>query len=186
MPVSRSFNKKKNGKKRVRVKLGALGEARLNGGRATATTSTTPPITVEVDGEEIIVDDELIIAMGGIIRGDEVSVPSGNVKMSEVLLEFVEPFFALADESYRRALLSMAVTSWNGSLLPAANRKEGKFDSVEGGRWFGELMAALIARKQEVYGDNNWMVKDYEVVDSGVAARIKVTTTVLIPHLLSK
>lgn len=183
MPVSRSFNKKKNGKKRVRVKLGALGEARLNEGRATATTSTRPPITVEVNGEEIMVDDELLMAMGGILRGDEVSVPSGNVKMSEVLIEFVEPFFELADESYRRALLSMAVTSWNGSLLAAAKRDDVKFDSVEGGRWLGELMAALIARKQEIYGDNNWMVKDYEIVGSGVEARIKVTATVLMPHL---
>jgi hypothetical protein len=146
-----------------------------------AATSATPPIMVEVNGQEIVVDDKLIIAMGGIIGADEVSIRSGKVKMSEVLMEFIEPFFALADESYRRAFLTMAVTAWNGSLLPAEKRGEVKFGDSKGGDWLGELMAVLVARKQEVYADNNWMVTDYEIVGSGAEGRIKVHSTVLLP-----
>jgi hypothetical protein len=149
-------------------------------------SSGQPPITVEVNGQEIIVDAELIRAMGGILRADEVELASGPVKMSEVMMKFVAPFLGLADESYRRAFLSLAVTCWNGALLPAEARAEVPVRNFEQAPWWGELMEALIARKQAAFADNNWMVNEHEIVGSGAQAQLKIISTVLMPHLMNK
>jgi hypothetical protein len=183
MPKSRSFNKKQRRKKLRRVATTFSAVSSTN--RSSSSFGKTP-ITVEVNGEEIIVDAELISAMGGILRGDEVEIASGLVKMSEVIMKFVEPFLGLADESYRRAFLSLAVTCWNGALLPAEARAEVPVRKFEQAPWWGELMEALIARKQAAFADNNWMVNEYEIAGSGAQAQLKISSTVLMPHLVNK
>lgn len=51
--------------------------------------------------------------------------PCGEVKMSEVLMDFVEPYRELADaeEAYRK-LLTLAVMAWNASFLPEKEQQD--------------------------------------------------------------
>src|SRR5437762_2747739 len=51
--------------------------------------------------------------------------------------------------------------------------------------WLKELLEAMMARKQEAFADNNWMVREYEIVGEGPQAMIKVSSTMLLPHLNS-
>ena len=54
--------------------------------------------------------------------------PSGEVKMSEVLIDFIEPYLEFADtlESYRK-LVILGIMAWNASLL----HKEEQQDMVD-------------------------------------------------------
>lgn len=51
--------------------------------------------------------------------------PSGETKMSEVLLEFIEPYsqYWKTKEELNK-LLGVAVIAWNAALLPGNERKE--------------------------------------------------------------
>jgi hypothetical protein len=51
--------------------------------------------------------------------------PSGQVRMSEVLIEFIAPYAAEArtEEEHKR-LLSVALVAWNAALFPANQRQE--------------------------------------------------------------
>lgn len=65
------------------------------------------------------------VAKKGFLQGRKVVFqPSGEVKMSEVLLEFVEPYkqFAQTEEAYRK-MLTLAVVAWNASFLPEVERQ---------------------------------------------------------------
>jgi hypothetical protein len=51
--------------------------------------------------------------------------PPGQVKMSEVLEAFVEPYIGFADtQEDHRKLLTLAITAWNAALLPEEEQKE--------------------------------------------------------------
>ena len=51
--------------------------------------------------------------------------PSGEVKMSEVLIDFIEPYLEFADtlESYRK-LVILGIMAWNASLLPKGEQQD--------------------------------------------------------------
>jgi hypothetical protein len=55
----------------------------------------------------------------GPFRGQKLVIaPSGRVKMSEVLEDFVEPYMDLADtEEAFHKLLTLAIMAWNASFL---------------------------------------------------------------------
>ena len=53
-----------------------------------------------------------------------ISSPDGQIKMSELLIEFIEPYEGLAqsEEDYRK-LLSVGLVAWNAALYPLQDRR---------------------------------------------------------------
>jgi len=123
----------------------------------------------------------------GPFRGREVVIgPRGEVKMSDVLKDFVEPYRELADteEAYRK-LLTLAVTAWNASLLPE-EEQEGMVDSIlEGGlpeddeelkAGLKDIVNMLIERKQAHFSGNKRTIVDFELTDTGREYHLSVVS----------
>ncbi len=115
-----------------------------------------------------------------------VTGPKGQVKMSDVLKDFVEPFVhsAPTEEAYRR-LLTLAVLAWNISFLPE-DEQEGKIDDIladllEGDRQLKkelkEFILALIIRKKLFFADYTRQIIDFELVDQGENYHLSVVST---------
>ena len=51
--------------------------------------------------------------------------PPGQIKMSEVLMDFIEPYESMlhSEEDYRK-IISTALVAWNAALLPEPERRE--------------------------------------------------------------
>jgi hypothetical protein len=93
-------------------------------------------------------------------------------KMSEVLLEFIEPYlhYAQTGEILDR-LVTTAVLAWNASLLPEEKRAEfldeaGRAVFAEDGRQaaddFRSAMCDLVKRKQRLFSKDERIVVNYE------------------------
>src|SRR5260370_29717067 len=93
--------------------------------------------------------------------------PPGAAKMSEVLLEFVEPYMESAvTEDALRKLLTMAIVAWNAALIPPAEREaiiRKTEDSLLPGMRadFRAILAPLILRKQQYFSDNRRSIIDF-------------------------
>jgi hypothetical protein len=112
--------------------------------------------------------------------------PSGETKMSEVLLDFADPLLQMADEeSEERNIMEMAILAWNLALLPLAERQEllSTFvdDSLSDDGTSAEEIAGLIEwlvdRKIEYYIESDRFIVDYEFVGSGNRRRLYVVST---------
>ncbi|HKZ85590.1 MAG TPA: hypothetical protein VJ793_18285 [Anaerolineae bacterium] len=113
--------------------------------------------------------------------------PSGQVKMSDVLADFVEPYSHLADteEAYRK-LLTLAVLAWNASFLPKNKQQEMIDQVIDGGIPTGteelraglkDIVRMLIARKQKHFAEYKRNMIDFELTDTGTGYRLTVAST---------
>ena len=124
----------------------------------------------------------------GPFRGTKlVAVPSGQVKMSQVLQDFVEPHMDLADteEAYGK-LLALAVVAWNASLLPEEEQQEMIDRVLEAGISAGDdelraglkgIVNMLIARKRAYFSEYTRDIIDFEVTDTGEGYHLTVAST---------
>ena len=124
----------------------------------------------------------------GPFHGEKVVIePSGEVKMSKVLRDFVEPYLEFADteEAYRK-LLTLAVMAWNASLLPEEEQqdmvdrifKEGlptSTDELKAG--LKEIVSMLIARKKAYFSEYTRAIIDFELIDMGSDYHLSVAST---------
>jgi len=71
-------------------------------------------------------DFERNLISKGLPRGTKVGVQStGRVKMSEVLLDFIEPYTEEAQsEDEFRSLITMGLVAWNTALLPEESHEQ--------------------------------------------------------------
>jgi hypothetical protein len=124
----------------------------------------------------------------GPFRGEKLVVaPSGQVKMSEVLGDFVEPYMDLVDtEQAYRMLLTLAVMAWNASFLPEQERQEMIDRVLEAGIPSGDdelraglkgIVNMLIARKKAYFSEHTRDIIDFEVTDTGEGYRLTVAST---------
>jgi hypothetical protein len=113
----------------------------------------------------------------------------GMRKMSEILLEFAEPFFEEADslEDYRKVLL-FAITAWNLSLLDTNSQKAEleKLTEIMGHESDASFMQGLqsilkpmIDRKQEYYSDTKRLVMDWDYIRSPAGGHLNVVSTII-------
>ncbi|MBC8462076.1 MAG: hypothetical protein H8D67_29255 [Deltaproteobacteria bacterium] len=68
----------------------------------------------------------------GLLKEKEILYqPSGEVKMSEVIMDFIEPYreYANTYEAHRK-LITLALLAWNAALLPLSYAEEGFHLSV--------------------------------------------------------
>ena len=103
-------------------------------------------------------------------------------KMSEVLLDFAEPFLeTLTDEQFE-AGISFAAICWNISFLPERKQQKqlrrlvdelGKSDPLA--RFDIEDCARmLLERKRVFFADDKRMIVNYKVIDQGDSHRLLV------------
>jgi len=124
----------------------------------------------------------------GSFRGQKlVIMPSGQVKMSGVLADFVEPYMDSVDteEAYRR-LLTLALMAWNASFLPEEEQQDMIDRVLEAGIPAGndELKAGLkgivnmlLARKKAHFSQYTRNIIDFEVTDRGDGYQLAVVST---------
>ena len=112
--------------------------------------------------------------------------PEGELKMSEVLLKFVEPLleFNKEDDNFK-TIIGISIAAWNLSLLPEDRQEEAKKEFIEG---FVNLVPEvydasvqivemLIERKKTEFADIKRFIKDYEIVNTEYGPRINVAST---------
>ena len=117
---------------------------------------------------------------------DCLAAPPCGVGMSDVLAEFVAPFFAddFDIEAYRR-LLTLGMVAWNAALAPPAARDElidrvltkGLTKEPEDVRArCREIVDHLLARKQRYFSQLRRPILDYRLVDTGEGYHLSVVS----------
>lgn len=123
----------------------------------------------------------------GLFRGQKIIIePSGQVKMSEVLADFVEPYLEFADteEAYQK-LLTLAVVAWNTSLFPEEEQQDMIDKTLEAmpetpeevKTGLKEIVNMLMARKKIYFSEYKRMIIDFELTDTGRGYHLSVVST---------
>jgi hypothetical protein len=112
--------------------------------------------------------------------------PRGRKKLSQVILDFAQPFLdeCPTDEAYR-ATIGLATAAWNLALLPEKEQEEAieeavdQFDqAAEGGEGVGRMVGhsrrELVDRKKAFYADDKRAVIDYELMADGGKCHLEV------------
>ncbi|SRR5579883_163044 len=97
----------------------------------------------------------------------------GVEKMSEVLLEFIEPYREYVDtKAAMKRLIGMAVMAWNTSLEPENEQEEMveeivneivKDDDEELKKQAKQILEELITRKKSYFSENKRMIMDVTI-----------------------
>jgi hypothetical protein len=106
----------------------------------------------------------------GLLAGRQlVPPPRGDKKMSQVLIEFIEPYAdnADSDESFKK-LLTIAIIAWNASLLPLKERQDLIDQTItilqpELRQDMKGILEGMIQRKETHFAHIRRMIMDYEV-----------------------
>lgn len=123
----------------------------------------------------------------GTLRKDEFIIePGGVVKMSEVLTDFIEPYFEFADTDVaHRKLVMLAIAAWNTSLLPEKEQHDMvekalrtmPATSEELETDLRETVKVLIARKKARFSEYTRTILDFELTDMGEGYHLSVAST---------
>jgi hypothetical protein len=111
-----------------------------------------------------------------------VAVPEGTAKMSEVLLEFVEPYTAIAEtEEHLHRLLTLGLVAWNAALMVGAEQEaflHSMFRSVppDAREDMRAVVADLIDRKLAYYADIDRPIVSYDLSMGPDGPRVSVVS----------
>lgn len=115
-----------------------------------------------------------------------VSNPPGELKMSEILGDFVDPYLAEdPSESDYRGMLRIGVLAWNAAMLPA-DRRAGFLDGIAAEEEASldfvapvmtELVREMIARKLALYPDVRRQIISFELTRTDREYRLSVAST---------
>jgi len=124
----------------------------------------------------------------GPLRGQKIVIaPRGKEKMSEVLMDFVEPYLEFADtEEDFRKLLTLAAIAWNASFLSKEEQQDivdsildegipGATEELKTG--LKEIVNMLIARKKAYFSQYTRRIIDFELTDIGRGYHLSVAST---------
>jgi hypothetical protein len=109
-----------------------------------------------------------------------ISNPPGQIKMSEVLRDFLAPYWHIPeDEEAMRKLITTALVAWNAALLPEAERADhlaamAKALPDETHADFYAIVNEMIERKEKHFAQFDRTIVDYELVDRGDDYHISV------------
>jgi hemerythrin len=121
------------------------------------------------------------------LEGKQIVFKSNGEKMSEVLLEFIEPYkkHATTPEAYRK-LIALAVIAWDAALLEGSEKQNLITRSTEtilgtaGEEWRKDLqhiLTMLIERKERHFADNKRYIIDYQVSETKDNYHLSVIST---------
>lgn len=112
--------------------------------------------------------------------------PQGQVKMSEVLEDFVEPYLEEIEGYEAKCnFIAIAVLAWNLAILPEAARpaaKEGLQRQSQQKRLpedqgvLDALLDELMARKLQYFADNRRLIMDFQFEDIGDQYHLSVAS----------
>jgi hypothetical protein len=113
--------------------------------------------------------------------------PKGQVKMSDVLERFAEPYLEFVDTTEQhRKLFTLAALAWNASFLPPGEQAK-MIDEVLGAGFpadagelkagLKEIVGALIARKQALFSGYTRKIINFELTDAGNSFHLTVAST---------
>lgn len=113
--------------------------------------------------------------------------PSGEVTMSEVLEDFIEPYRESNEtKGSMRTLLTIGIIAWNLALSPESKRQEMidrvfNKDLLKGDKRLKadiqELIDELIARKNRYFSENKRMIVDFELKELGSEYHLSVASS---------
>lgn len=121
-----------------------------------------------------------------------VTNPKGEVKMSAVLEDFVEPYLDVAQNpSEREKLFGIAVIAWNLAITPE-HQRQSMIDqllrmSAENDplaqQDMREMIDELITRKQNFFAKNQRYIVDFQLQYTGKKYHLSVASTLSKPHV---
>jgi methionine synthase II (cobalamin-independent) len=124
-------------------------------------------------------------------HGDDYQVvvdPKGQVKMSEVLEDFVEPYQSEIDDTLdaQTKLFSLAALAWNATFLPEKERQKMLDDAVaklmkeassKHKQEFRAIIEGMIERKMTYFAGYKRAIIDFELIDTGNGYYLTVAAT---------
>ena len=117
-----------------------------------------------------------------------VETPKNLPKMSEVLMEYIEPFLEDTD-TYEECsnLLEIAVMSWNMALVSEEERQEllkklfpgdsSDLEEIEDEKEVQRLIQKLIKRKLKFFAEEKRFVKDFKLTQNAGRFHISVASS---------
>ena len=116
-------------------------------------------------------------------RAQVLIAPRGEVKMSEVLLDFIRPYDGTWEtEEQLRKLLVVAIVAWNAAISPP-DKGEELVQSVlaklppEVQEDFLHIVVELIERKQRFFANNTRLIIDYKLTMTPGGPQLLVAST---------
>ena len=113
--------------------------------------------------------------------------PKGEVKMSEVLEAFVEPYLDFTHtRSQREKLFTLAVIAWNLAMMPEQERQPMIDELINVGLKGNDPLAQqdtrkiideLIARKQKYFAKNQRYILNFQLQETGDQCHLSVAST---------
>jgi hypothetical protein len=122
----------------------------------------------------------------GLVEGQRIVFePAGEVKMSEVIESFVEPYaeFANTYEEYDK-LIGLAVVAWNAALLPK-RKQRAKIRKNVGAlslpdsdtQDLVEIVEMMMKRKRKYFSDNTRAIVEYHLSETRYGFHLSVAST---------
>ena len=115
-----------------------------------------------------------------------VNNPKGEVKMSEVLEAFIDPYLrSIRTPIERKKLFELAVVVWNLSLMPENERQPMIDEFIKEGlkgsdpliqQDTRQIIDSLIARKQKFFAENTRLILDFELQHTGNQFHLSVAS----------
>ena len=111
--------------------------------------------------------------------------PSGVVKMSQVVIDFIEPYVEYAEtyEAYQK-LVSVAIVAWNTALFPEKKQKAIVKKMMKSlslprsdARDMKGIIQELIERKNERFAEHNRIIVEYHVTETRDGFHLSVAST---------
>ena len=109
--------------------------------------------------------------------------PEGEVKMSEVLPEFIKPYMkGVNTMDEHRKLLMFGILAWNAAILPEEKRQAmvntllanlGMQDDKE----FRSIIEMMIERKMKHFAEIRRLIVNFELTDLGQRTHLSVAST---------
>jgi len=113
--------------------------------------------------------------------------PQGQVKMSEVLENFIEPYLEEIDGYVQKQkFIELAVVAWNLAILPEAARQAmreqfqsslGRNGLPEDQEFLDSLLDELMERKLQYFPNNRRLIMDFQFEDAGDQYHLSVAST---------
>lgn len=109
--------------------------------------------------------------------------PPGEVKMSEIILDFAEPILkACHTKELIKKAIALAIIAWNFSFFPDSERSKimnetiMKFFSFEIGKDINYYIEMLIERKRKYFSKYQWVILDYQISHLGDRLHLAVVS----------
>jgi hypothetical protein len=109
--------------------------------------------------------------------------PPGVKKLSQVLVEFIEPYADLCTDDNRFGrIISVAVVAWNAACYSGSKRTEFlqkmlQLVPPEGREGMASIVAEMIERKERYYADDRRFVVSYQVIPTPQGRQLGVMST---------